>query len=179
MSTGDLPIFYNMIKIACIGAPSTGKSSTIDELKKLSKKNVIEYISAGQFLKANGFSINEEGTEVTGKVCVFFHKLSMKTFDLLSSEDVVVLPRTIIDPIAYDDVPVSEEEVKEYFSTVDLIYYFPIEVDLVERENRTKSVEFQKRIDKKLLDLCEKYHIKYETLSGTPKEKAEKILPRI
>jgi tRNA uridine 5-carbamoylmethylation protein Kti12 len=52
-----------MIKIACIGAPSTGKSTTAAELKKIvEKRNVVEYISAGQFLKSCGYGINEDGS---------------------------------------------------------------------------------------------------------------------
>jgi len=165
-----------MIKIACIGAPSTGKSTTAAELKKIvEKRNVVEYISAGQFLKSCGYGINEDGSKATGKACVLFHKISVATMDLIESNDIMVLPRTIIDPIAYDDIEVSEEDVKEYFSHIDFVFYFPIETKIEKREMRTDNEDFRSSIDVKLKELAAKYGIKWIELKGNPHEKAEKV----
>ena len=166
-----------MKRIAFIGAPSTGKSTTAEELRKIVDIPVIEYISAGQFLKANGFGINDAGTADTGKACIFFHKLSIATLDLLkdSSDSIVILPRTILDPVIYDDVPISEEEVRNYFDKVDRIFYLPIETELEKRKDRTESEDYRKMIDEKLLGVYKKYNIEFETLKGTPAEKAKKI----
>ena len=169
-----------MIKIAFIGAPSTGKSTTAEELRKISKKNVIEYISAGQTLKEYGYKINEDGTENTGKACIFFHKVSIKVLNLFSNyNDIVILPRTIIDPIAYDDVRVSEDDVKEYFKNIDYIYFLPIETPIEIRKNRTSNEEYREKIQEKLLNLIEKYNLNVKTLKGSPKEKAKSIFSNL
>lgn len=169
-----------MIKIAFIGSPSTGKSSTADELRKISKRNVIEYISAGQTLKECGYEINEDGTENTGKACILFHKISIKVLNLFPNyKDIVILPRTIIDPIAYDNVKVSDEDVKEYFKNIDYIYFLPIETPIEIRKNRTSNEEYREKIQEKLLNLIKKYNLNVKTLKGTPEEKAKIIFSNL
>lgn len=153
-----------MHRIVFTGAQGTGKTTVLNEMKKLGCNVITEVV---RNLAKKGVKINQDGDE-KGQTKIF------KEYEKLLGEIVptgYISDRGLIDVVAYTMYLASKGRISEKFvekqikmlqkfriSNPDITYcYFPIEFDLVDDGVRDMDEEFRKEIDeniKKLLSIC-------------------------
>lgn len=102
--------------------------------------------------------------------------------------DVVITDRTTFDQLAYieyayrDAMTISEnkyELLKRYAlawaNTYDVLFYVPIEFDLVNDGVRSTDDNYRRKIDEYIIDMINDKNRRYYTLTGTVDERLKQI----
>lgn len=179
-------------RINLCGAQGVGKTTLLEALKKdPSFKGWAFYPElVRDMLKKGEVTINENGTaQSQHKIFEAYDKLLDKTLEQPSMCD-----RCIVDVAAYTSVLFDNcsEEIEEYQNLsleefeerkriiqrtkdLELIIYLPIEFPLVDDGVRSSDEEFQKDVDRKIVQFLNNYKISHVIITGTVEERVEKI----
>ena len=169
------------MRIGFVGTHSTGKTTLLEKIKESGILNDHEFVtSISRKLKAQGLKINKEADEKSQLALLDAY---MQT---LGSEN-FVCDRSLLDPLAYTKyqnkigkiptraVKVVQNTVFDNVHLYDLLFYFPIDFDLVEDGVRDSDKDYRKEIDKILRREIKKSGVKVYEIKGTTDERFEKF----
>jgi nicotinamide riboside kinase len=174
------------MKIAFIGTHSTGKTTMLNELKKLNLPYTYHTEVVRDLINNYKIQINEDSTEETQ--LIFFNEYLKK----LILEGNFISDRCILDALAYTEwLSVEKGNIKpylvgymnlvakEYVGRYDKIFYFPIEFKNVQDGVRSTDEKFREEIDCYMLGVLERFKVPYIKVTGTVKERLKIILKEI
>ena len=172
-------------RIILTGAQGTGKTSVLNYFQNTYLNRITE---VARNLAKQGVKINEGGDD-DGQVKIF------ETYEKLLSQDIdYISDRGLTDVLAYSFYlykrgRVSSEvlnnqkmRVKEFFEHNPniLVFYFPIEFDVVSDGVRSTDPDFRKEIDEYIENfLGEFIPNKYHTIHGTVEERIRFIINKV
>ena len=169
------------MKIAFTGTHSTGKTTLLNELKKVHNFEGFTFVEEiTRTLKKQGYVINEMGGDETQQMVMDSH---IKAINFENS----ILDRCALDGIVYthylfNNNQVSDEVFQSAFQTFlkliwkyDIILHLKPEFDIVEDGVRSSNKEFQNEIDVLFDKYIDLFNIKTYRLSGSVEERLEQI----
>lgn len=173
------------MRIALSGTHSTGKTTLLNELKKQNKLS--DYIFVDEItrkIQKKGLKINEQGDDETQLHVMQSHIDSLKYNDC-------ILDRCVLDGIVYthylyNNNTVSQhvfekslEIFKQHKDSYDYIFFlkpeFPIEKDNV----RSTNISFQMDVHNLFLDYIFDYNISVIEITGSIKDRINKVMEKI
>lgn len=176
--------------ISISGTHCTGKSTLIEILKKSPVfENAVFLKSSGRALKKciSNLKINEDGDFFSQ-----FYMLSRDITQLTENIDkpLVVCDRSFLDTWVYSkylhrngclrntemDILDKMKESASMFFHFDKIFILKPSYELVQEENRSMSVEFQKDVELLFDELLNPYNNSVEVLPSSDEERAEIII---
>lgn len=142
------------MRIALVGASSTGKSTVFEALKRdLNSANTLQFVDESTRTVARyGFPINESGTNLTQLAISSFHLEHL----LNDNKNVTIYDRCYLDLVAYTrHLPGVSKEVRNYIEDTwnrvskayTYYFYFPIEFQSVEDGVRSVNENWRSTID--------------------------------
>lgn len=165
-------------RIGLVGSSSTGKS-TVFELLKL-KLPTFDFVNqSSRTVASYGFTINENGGDLTQLAISSFH------LEALLTSNKLVLDRCYLDLVVYtDNLPNITPEVSKYIldtwkrvkSEYTHFVYFPIEFPAVDDGQRSVNEEWRSKIDNTFQEYLKKDIKNYLTVTGSPKQRIDQIL---
>jgi nicotinamide riboside kinase len=174
------------MKILITGTHGTGKSSLLNELKKLPELKDFKFIGGvTREIKDLGLLINEEGDWRTQLLCV-----AKDVINLLENEyNNVVYDRSILDTKIYTDymcvnswsrevvrVGVAVDHIFSLFRfSFDIIIWLRPEFDLEDDGVRSQNIEFQEEIDERFNFIMRTYNNSVFQLTGTLEERIQEF----
>jgi thymidylate kinase len=169
------------MRYALTGSHGVGKTSIINGLEDfLIEKHItaITNSSRARNIKASGLNINDKADDITELLIASNH---ISHF----SNDNWFADRSIIDTYAYAEVSHRRGNISaKTFNTIshlavnfvglyDIIFYIPIEFDMVSDGIRKDDESYRKEVDKEIVNFLE-YHKKFEILSGSVENRVSK-----
>lgn len=163
------------------GSHSTGKTTLMNALKKEFPK--FNFVS--EAARDCPYPINEK----TGFLSQDFIFRTQVCRELQSElNEVTITDRTTFDQMAYikyayhDSMTITESKyvlLKKYAmswaNTYDVLFYVPIEFDLVNDGIRSPDNDYRKKIDEYIIDLLNEKNRRYYTITGTIDERLKRI----
>lgn len=166
------------MRIVFTGAHSTGKTTLLKELN-LVQKGFTEMPNLRRHLKdIIKLSINSDVSYGMQYANAIWHLYN------ISVNENVISDRSIIDVIAYTQASTSisskqkREFTKEFLQHInleDVIFYTPIEFDIVQDGARSTDNKYRELIDRNIKTILLKNKIKYCVLKGTVQERLKTI----
>lgn len=161
------------------GAHGTGKSTLVDRLLKL-LPNHRQYLNVQRLLASNleNFPVSSKTNDIT-QASITSHFVS----ELLLMSNLVA-DRTLLDAFAYAEASenvLHYAEIESIFCEAlkyyDVIFYTPIEFEVIHDGFRETDEEFRHLIDSLIRKYIKKYdkYIKVITLTGTIEERMETV----
>ena len=175
----------DVIKIAFVGGPSSGKTTLFDALgKEHSKSQDIAFIDevARQFFSENIIA-PEDRSKAEVQARIQDQILSKEQQALEANLKIIICDRSVIDPVVYAESrklnKLSDElleRIKFWIPTYTTIYLFYIN-DVVHAKDdiRYEDSALRQKIHQAYLDFFARNNIKYELLSGTLNERIAKV----
>lgn len=169
------------MRIALVGAHSTGKSTIFNELQKheFFKENGFKFIESATRKLAK--KLNEQGDEENQGLLL--SEVMRRAFVDWSICDRSVLDVTCYTKALYEDDRVTDEfyiyssqVVKDIMPLYDYIFYFPPEFDIVDDGVRSHSKEYRQKIVDNFEYFIEKFNLKVISVKGSVEERVEFIL---
>lgn len=174
------------IKINFTGAQGTGKTTILKALQKDPDFSEFEFVTevVRNYVKELGIKINKDGDGRTQRL--LFDAYSA----LLNKENSFVSDRCIIDVCAYTlsiwmkvcpkrefNEILSDQTffIEENRDSIGIVFYFPIEFPIEDDSIRSTDVEYQKEIDRNILQILKGRGIPYVTIHGTVEERIKII----
>lgn len=181
------------MKIAFIGADSTGKTTLINEVAQAcSHMKVVTIKNVSREVISRGFPLAKKATvesyaNYIGDQLRKEREAEMQGFEILLSD------RSILDTIINCKVnnQVTNNRVADYFiqmfyevwyleaRSYSLYVHCPIEFPLVEDGVREIDMQYRSLIGKKIKELLEEYKIPNITVSGSVKARLDSVLAAI
>lgn len=170
------------MKIVLTGSHGTGKTSTLDELKK-EYPNIFIVEEVVRELHKKGINISENGNNKC-QYAIF------NTYqELFEQNKSYISDRGLVDTLAYDRYLYKHNKInqivllnhhqafKRYLKkNPDVVHiYFPIEFDLVDDGVRSTNKEFQKEIDTHIINILHEYDIVHIKVSGSVEKRVQQI----
>lgn len=142
------------MRIALVGASSTGKSTVFEALKhELNTTNTLRFVDESTRTVARyGFPINESGTNLTQLAISSFHLEHLVD----DNQNTTIYDRCYLDLVAYTrHLPGVSNEVRNYiedtwsrvYKAYTHYFYFPIEFQSVEDGVRSVDENWRSTID--------------------------------
>lgn len=173
------------MRIGFIGTQGTGKTTILNALHEVlphyEKCNEVT-----RWVKSIGFSINEDGDDLTQELILMKHITNLQLYDNSIAD------RTLIDGYVYTDWlnkngKVSTEMVNKtllvmnkLINEYDLLFYLPIEFSLEDDGVRSTNNKFREEIDLKFREvIASQLGTNIITLTGTVQERLKTILQNI
>jgi nicotinamide riboside kinase len=169
------------MRIALVGAHSTGKSTIFNQLKNHDyfKENGFEFI--GSATRTLAKKINENGDEENQSLLL--SEVTRRAFVEWSICDRSVLDVTGYTKALYDQDKISDDfylyslqVVKDIMPLYDFIFYFPPEFDIVGDGVRSDSKEYRQKIVDNFEYLIEKFNLNVIPVTGSIEERVNFIL---
>jgi nicotinamide riboside kinase len=170
------------MKIAISGAQSTGKSTLLESLKTdpaFTKFMFIE--SPTRKIEQQGLNINELGDDKTQRL------IASKHMENIELSDNSILDRCILDGYVYTTYLFNHKKVTKdtliYVGSVfhhlikkyDVIFYIPPEFDVVKDGIRSIDKSFRDEVVDIFEEYIQEYRIPVERITGTVKERLQRI----
>lgn len=168
--------------IALVGAHGTGKSTVLNELKKVVGDQYYITDGFGRPLKEIGDKLNLSGREIQ----VIVNTITKHRWDNDVVSDRLICTRSIIDEWVYaklfglDDMLEDRIEIfknSDYHKTK--WFYIPIEFPLEEDGVRYSGVDLQKKCDELMRQWIEMFNLDVVTLTGTVEQRVETLLKHL
>lgn len=167
------------------GSHSTGKTTLMNALKKEFPK--FNFVS--EAARDCPYPINEN----TGFLSQDFIFRTQVCRELKSElNDVTITDRTTFDQLAYieyayrDAMTIHESKyalLKKYAlawaNTYDVLFYVPIEFDLVNDGVRSTDDNYRRKIDEYIVKLLDEKNRRYYTIAGTVEERLKQVKDKI
>lgn len=167
------------MKIAISGAQSTGKTTLINELRKIYQVTFKTEIT--RELADKGYLINELGNDETQLAIMNSHKTRLQI-----DED-VVYDRCALDGVVYthylflhnkvslETLNISTEMFKDIINRYDIIFYLEPEFDIEDDGQRSSSKEFRDEIVCLFEQYINEYNINIRKLTGSVEERVNQF----
>ena len=167
------------MKIGFCGTMSVGKTTLVNELKKLSKfKDYTFRTERSKYLMEMGIPLNTDST-LKGQLVFAAERAS----ELMQEK--IITDRTIIDVIAFANLSKSMKKHEKHFlgATIQplmneyniLFYVSPEGVKIEDNGVRETNAEYRMAIDKEIRSQIDMNGKKVITIKGTTKERIEQI----
>ena len=174
------------MKIGICGSHGVGKTKIFDEIKlNLSDKFDIEGISEiprrlTQYFTDNDLLKKNNNTFALQNI-IMIYQLIEENFVKNNNRSLILSDRTLVDHLAYTlllhNGSMSNDEMEllklisiKYLKTYDIIFYIPIEFELVSDDVRSGDRIFQKEIDEHIKLFIKDF--KYFTLTGSVNQRS-------
>jgi nicotinamide riboside kinase len=175
-----------MPRIAIVGSFSTGKTTLAEAVAEPLGLPLLP--EAAREVAGLGFKLDKDATpEVETLIFLkhYYNELTHPNF---------VADRSLIDVLAYagwvlDNQPWRKEmalfeECRKLAhhhlrSQYTHVFYLPIEFPIVPDDLRPNDPEFQREIDRRIVEVLETYDVAYETLSGDVPTRVKALLERV
>lgn len=167
------------MKIAISGAQSTGKTTLINELRKIYQVTFKTEIT--RELAAKGYLINELGTDETQQAIMNSHK------ERLQINEDVVYDRCALDGVVYthylflhnkvslETLNNSIEMFKDIINQYDIIFYIEPEFEIEDDGQRSSNKEFRDEIVSLFGKYINEYNINIHKLTGSVEERVNQF----
>lgn len=173
-------------RVAIIGSFSTGKTTLAEEAAP--KLGLPLLPEVAREVVELGFKLDKDATVETETLIFlrqFYNEMTHPEF---------MGDRSLIDVMAYASWVLDNQERRKEFALWDTcldiarhhlrsqytdVFYLPIEFPIVLDGLRPDDPEFQRDIDRRLLDLLHRNDIRYETLTGSVDERLETLVRRL
>ena len=167
------------MKIGFCGTMSVGKTTLVNELKKVSEfKNYTFRTERSKYLMEMGIPLNTDST-LKGQLVFAAERAS----ELMQEK--IITDRTIIDVVAFSNLSKSMENYEKYFLSAtikplineyDILFYVsPEGVKIEDNGVRETNAEYRMAIDKEIRSQIDMNGKKVITIKGTTKERIEQI----
>ena len=167
------------MKIGFCGTMSVGKTTLVNELKKLSEfKDYTFRTERSKYLMELGIPLNTDST-LKGQLVFAAERAS----ELMQEN--IITDRTVVDVMAFANLSKSMESYeKRYLNAVlyylikeyDILFYVsPKGVEIEDNGVRETNVEYRDAIDKKIKSIIGMYRRDAITISGTVEERIEQV----
>jgi nicotinamide riboside kinase len=181
------------MKIALTGAHGVGKSTLADHLKEeINKKGITvsmtpevprlicEAVNDNEYFRRGHNSLIKQSLILLGQLVI--------EEQLRENVNIQICDRTLFDHWAYslslfgDEIKngnytdVYEKFISEHCNSYDKIFYIPIEFKPIDDGIREADEDFQKEIDGLIVNLLKKHKIRFEIITGSVENRANKIL---
>ncbi len=170
-----------MVVIGIAGAHSTGKTVTMNILKK--KYPALNLVS--EAARNCPYPLNEK-TTFQSQDWILREQIRKEV--AVPFTDITISDRTVYDQLAYSrysynhngmtfsEFEMIEKRILAWGKTYDLIVYFPIQFDLVNDGVRSTSTQYREEIDELIINLLESYAPnRFIIVKGESEERAQKI----
>lgn len=175
-----------MPRIAIVGSFSTGKTTLAETVAEPLGLPLLPEVA--REVAAEGFKLDKDATpEVETLIFLRQYRNEMIHEDFVGD-------RSLIDAMAYAGWVLDNQQRRKEFALWDAcleiaehrlrsqythVFYLPIEFDIVPDGLRPMDPDFQAEIDQRMVGLLDRYSIRYETLKGSVKERAETLIARV
>ena len=167
------------MKIGFCGTMSVGKTTLVNELKKLSEfKDYTFRTERSKYLRDMGIPLNTDST-LKGQI-VF---AAERAAELMQEN--IITDRTVIDVMAFCDLSTSMKDYeKQYLNATlyylikeyDILFYVsPEGVEIEDNGIRETDAEYRDAIDKKIKSIVQMFRGNTITIKGTTKERIEQV----
>ena len=175
-----------MRRIAIVGSFSTGKTTLAEEAAP--KLGLPLLPEVAREIVELGFKLDKDATVETETLIFlrqYFNEMTHREF---------IGDRSLVDVMAYASWVLEHQERRKEFALWDTcldiakhhlrsqytdVFYLPIEFEIVPDGLRPMDPDFQKDIDRRLVDLLARYDVKYSTLTGSISERLDALLAAI
>ncbi len=173
--------------IVFTGTHSTGKTTILDELKKI-YPDFKYHNSVTRYAESKGIKINKEVSDSGQQSMMDIYELYEKS-NLLSGNN--IMDRCLIDTLGYSMYFYSKglvsystlQRVKEMLilrlTKYSKVFYFPIEFDNILDGTRVDDEEFRKTVDKNIRDILKINNIDYIIVQGSIEDRLNIIIKHI
>lgn len=175
-----------MPRIAIVGSFSTGKTTLAEAAAEPLGLPLLPEVA--REVAAEGFKLDKDATpEVETLIFLRQYRNEMTHDDFVGD-------RSLIDVMAYAGWVLDNQERRREFALWDAcveiaehrlrtqythVFYLPVEFDIVPDGLRPMDPDFQAEIDRRMLELLERYSIRYETLKGSVAERLDALIDRV
>jgi nicotinamide riboside kinase len=165
-------------RIAIVGSFSTGKTTLAEAAAEPLGLSLLPEVA--REVAAEGFQLDKDATpEVETLIFLRQYRNEMQHRSFVSD-------RSLIDAMAYASWVLENQQRRREFALwetcLDIaehrlrnqythIFYLPIEFGIVSDGLRPMDPDFQQDIDKRILDLLDRYSLKFQTLTGTVEDR--------
>jgi predicted ATPase len=171
------------MKYALTGSHGVGKTTIINELCDYLESSDISPIinsSNARKIKQSGRTINDSGDDIVQMIVECSHVSKF-------CEDNWFADRSVLDGYAYtkylhtsgkvsDEVMnVVHKLMSTFVKLYDVIFYIPVEFDMIKDGVRKEDGQFQKDIDKIIFNTMYDNNVNFHTITGSIEERVEKI----
>jgi deoxyadenosine/deoxycytidine kinase len=171
------------MKIGLTGTMSVGKTTLVKALSKIDQFQGYTFTTErSKYLNSLGIPLNHE-TTIEGQT-IF---LAERVTELMQND--LITDRTIIDVMAftncakktsYIDADAFEEYAKRFITQYDHIFYIsPEGIEIEDNGIRETDTNYRRQIDEEIQKLLLKHRPVVHTLTGTTKERIDKIIETI
>lgn len=182
------------MKIAFTGTHITGKTTLLKDCEKYIQqefegKYSFGYISGiARSIIQRGFPLNKDGNIYS---YVNYINDQLEAEKAINSYDIFISDRTLLSPLAYATANqgLPRPFIPDYFIKMmenvwlmekeryDLYVYFPIEFSMGSPDNiHPSDEEYRQLIDSTIVELLDKFEIKYITMTGTRSERLKMLI---
>ena len=174
----------NGLYFSFIGASGSGKSTLLQYLAENYQIETKE-VSARKLLDPNKGSYDEQMCdELETKINFYYLQETFRNILLARDGHNIITTRCVIDSLAYTHslkaaeflIPQMEEAV-ELIKDEVIILYTPCDFPMAQKEDKLRGMneKIRQETDKEFLNLIKKLNIPHYTISGSIKERKEKI----
>tara|TARA_Y100000310_G_C20628852_1_gene787475 strand:- start:687 stop:1208 length:522 start_codon:yes stop_codon:yes gene_type:complete len=155
-----------MKKITLIGTHGVRKSTHCYGLIHYLKQRKVNAEFLGEVARSSPFPLNENTTENSQR-WILYNQLSRELEQELQNPEILVCDRSILDNYGYlveafgrkDDLDLL---VKNHMNTYDIVIRVPLNNGRIDDDGvRSTNLDFQKKIDFRVLKLLDEFNVKY------------------
>lgn len=174
---------HHPIKLAIVGASSTGKTTLWSTLKKKTQKDqrvVFVHESAREYFERDGVEV---GFSLLNQEKILELGLKNEQDALTSQTKIIVTDTTPIETVFYTKIGGDEEgskmllqKIRPWIKTyTKFLLLNPEDVQFENDEIRTENKETRDKIHSLMVDFYHKEHLPFELISGTIPERQKRI----
>lgn len=175
------------MRIALSGVQCVGKTTLLNELKKLNNPNFTFLNEIVRSLPKN-IKINEDGDSNTQDTIMNKH---LKFIDETDNDKVNITDRCILDCLSYGfqqylDGKVTSDTIEKHFSIFlkniekyDIIFYIAPEFDIVRDDVRSTNIEYRNNVEKLFRSFLNMRKGKVVYLTGSVQNRMKMIIKSI
>jgi thymidylate kinase len=171
------------MRFALTGSHGVGKTSVISELDDWLSVRGIKSIfnsSNARKIRQSGMLINDEGDDIVQLIIECNHVSHFSSNNWFAD-------RSVLDTYAYGKYLYKRGKIstscdatvsylmKQFIGRYKVVFYIPIEFDMVSDGVRKEDKKFQKEIDQIIKAYLDTSSVNYETITGSVTERAEQI----
>lgn len=181
------------MKIAFTGTHVTGKTTLLRDFEKYIQQEFKGKLSFGYIsgiarsIIQRGFPLNKDGNIYS---YVNYINDQLEAEKSIDDYDIFISDRTLLSPLAYATANQSLPRpfIPDYFIKMmekiwlmekeryDLYIYFPIEFSMGLPDNiHPSDEEYRKLVDATIVEILNKFEVKYITMTGNPNERLDKL----
>jgi nicotinamide riboside kinase len=169
-------------RIAIVGSFSTGKTTLAEAAAEPLSLPLLPEVA--REVAAEGFQLDKDATpEVETLIFLRQYRNEMR-------HPAFIADRSLLDVMAYASWVLEHQERRREFALWDAcvdvaehrlrtqythVIYLPIEFPIVPDGLRPLDVDFQRDIDRRILELLERYGLGFETLTGSVEDRLEAL----